>query len=80
MNELIKAIALGVIRNAATSAGAWLVSNGILDNAGAQSFLGSVLFLAGMGFTIWDKFIVHHKIAEALATPAPLPQAINRSN
>ena len=71
MNDLIKAIVLGVARNAAALAGGWLVSHGVASSADEQSFVGSVCFLAALGFTAWDKLVVKGKIAAALATPAP---------
>ena len=72
MNDLIKAIVLGVARNGAALAGGWLVSHGVTDGAEAQSFIGSVCFLAALAFTAWDKLIVKHKISTALASPAPV--------
>jgi hypothetical protein len=71
MNDLIKAIALGVVRNGAALAGGWLVSHGVASGADEQSFVGSVCFLAALGFTAWDKLAVKRKIGAALATPAP---------
>ena len=72
MNELIKAIALGVVRNGAALAGGWLVSHGVANGADEQSFVGSVCFLAALGFTAWDKLVVKRRISAALATPAPV--------
>ena len=71
MNDLIKAIALGVVRNGAALAGGWLAAHGVASGADEQSFVGSVCFLAALGFTAWDKLVVKGKIATALATPVP---------
>ena len=75
MNDLIKSIALGVVRNGAALAGGWLVSHGVASGADEQSFVGSVCFLAALGFTAWDKLVVKRRIAVALATPAPAVQS-----
>ena len=42
------------------------------SGADAQSFIGSVCFLAALGFTAWDKLVVKDRIAAALATPTPI--------
>jgi hypothetical protein len=78
MNALVRAIALGVIRNAATAAGAWLVAHGYMAASQSDGWLGSILFLAGLGFTIYDNFAVKSKIETAHATPAaqPLPEGM----
>ena len=76
MYDLIKAIALGAVRNGAALAGGWLVSHGVASGADEQSFVGAVCFLAALGFTAWDKLVVKGKIATALATPvAPAADA-----
>lgn len=74
MNDLIKSIVLGVVRNGAALAGGWLVSHGVASGGDEQSFIGSVCFLAALGFTAWDKLVVKAKITSAqtsgnLATP-----------
>jgi hypothetical protein len=69
MNGLIKAIGLGVIRNAATAGGGWLVAHGYMAANQTDGFLGSVLFLAGLGFTVYDKIVVKKKIAIAASNP-----------
>ncbi len=69
MYDLIKAIALGAVRNGAALAGGWLVAHGVASGADEQSFVGSVCFLAALGFTAWDKLVVKGKIAAAVATP-----------
>ena len=69
MSDLIKAVVLGLVRNGAALAGGWLVSHGVATGADAQSFVGSVCFLAALGFTAYDKLVVHKKIGVALATP-----------
>jgi hypothetical protein len=75
MNGLIKAIALGAVRNGAALAGGWLVSHGVATGADEQSFIGSVCFLAALGFTAWDKLVVKDKIAAARAAAAPAAAA-----
>ncbi|HWE98707.1 MAG TPA: hypothetical protein VG248_02820 [Caulobacteraceae bacterium] len=71
MNGLIRAIGLGVLRNVATAGGAWLIANHVIAQAQLNDFLGSVLFLGGVGFTLYDKFAVQKQVAVALATPTP---------
>lgn len=75
MNGLIQSIALGAIRTGAASAGAWLVAQGYMQQDSAAGFIGSVCFLAALGFSVFDKIAVKGKIAEAHATDpaAPLP-------
>lgn len=65
MNELIKSIALGVARNGIMAAGGWMANHGYANADQATSFEGSVLFLIGFGFTIYDKFVVDGKIKDA---------------
>ena len=71
MNTIIKDIALGVVRNAAAAGGAWLVAHGVTNADGAQGFIGSVCFLAALGFTAYDKLVRQRQIGTALATPVP---------
>jgi len=71
MNGLIKAIALGVVRNTAAAAGAWLVAHDVTNGSGEQSFIGSVCFLASLAFTAFDKLAAHKAIQTALMTPPP---------
>lgn len=65
MSGLIQAMVLGVARNLAAAGGTWLLSHGIVNADGAQSFVGSVCFLAALGFTAYDKLVVHGKIQAA---------------
>lgn len=65
MTPLLQAIALGAARAGAMFAGGWLAQHGLATADQATSFEGSVIFLAGLGFSIADKLIVHGKIADA---------------
>ena len=62
MNDLIKAIALGVARNSAMALGAWLLKQGLVDASTATGVEGSLICLASVAFTVIDKFVVHHKV------------------
>ena len=65
---LIQSIALGVVRNIAAAGGAYLVAHGATNASGEQGFVGSVCFLAALGFTAYDKLVVKGKINDAAAT------------
>ncbi len=71
MNGLIKAIALGVVRNLAMALGGYLLSKGWLDANTVTGVEGSICCLAAAGFSVWDKFGVNDKIVAAFNAPAP---------
>jgi hypothetical protein len=55
--KLIKEIIFGQIRHAATLAGGALVTHGLVNSSGAQQFTGAVMALAGVGWSIGDKWL-----------------------
>lgn len=67
MNGLFKAVVLGMVRSAAMAGGAWLASKGFSGDA-VQGVEGSIVFLAGFGFSVYDKFVVDAKITTAATT------------
>jgi hypothetical protein len=75
MPALFQSIILGLLRNVAALAGGWLVAHGVANAADEQSFIGSVCFLGALGFTAYDKLVVHKKIGDALVTPVAAPPA-----
>jgi len=72
-NDLIKAMVLGLARNAAMAVGGWLLTKGYLDASTVTGVEGSICCLAAAAFTVYDKLKVHNQVQDALATPAPLP-------
>lgn len=75
MNGLIQSLVLGFVRTASASAGGWLVLHGYMTQDQTAGFIGSVCFLAALGFSIYDKLRVSDKITVAHETPPvqPLP-------
>ena len=71
MNGIVKDIGLGILRNVATASGGWLVANHYMQSGQVNDFMGSVLFLGGLAFTVVDKFAAQKKVAVALATAVP---------
>ena len=67
MNDLIKAIVLGVARNGAMALGGLLLKQGVVDASTATGVEGSVICLAGVALTVIDKFVVHRRITAAAA-------------
>lgn len=70
MNGLFQSIILGIVRNAATASGGWMVSQGYLTSNQLQGWAGSIIFLAGIAGTVYDKFAVKSKIATAASNPS----------
>jgi hypothetical protein len=63
MNGLIQAIALGAIRNGVMALGGWFLQHGYATNSQATSLEGSLIFLAGFAFSVYDKFKVHNQVS-----------------
>jgi hypothetical protein len=76
MNGLMESIILGVLRSIATAGGAYLVSHGVMTSDQTSGFVGSVLFLGGVGFSVFDKLVVKRKLVVTAATGA-IPQSVN---
>ena len=68
----LNAILLGWARNGAAAAAGWLGTQGHLSGDQTAQVAAGLLALAAAGLTVVDKFVVAHKIATALDTPAPL--------
>ena len=61
---LIKAIALGLGRDGAKLAAGWLVAHGLLaGGSDTQWVAGAILGLIGVGFSLYDKYVVKAKLA-----------------
>ena len=71
MNGLLKAILLGFARDGAMAAGTYVTAHGLATAAQAQSLEGSIIFLVGFGFSLYDKFSVQKQVAVAAATVPP---------
>lgn len=71
-NGLIKSMVLGIARNGAAAAGAWLVTHGYMAQNQMDGWLGSVMFLAALGFTVYDKVKVKQKLVTAVNLPPPI--------
>lgn len=69
MNGLVQSILLGAVRAMAAGGAAWLVAHGYMTDSSTQGMIGSVLFLATLCFTAYDKFKVNTKIANAAVNP-----------
>ena len=54
---MLKEIILGQIRHAATLAGGVLVTHGLTNSSGAQQIAGAIIALAGVGWSIADKWL-----------------------
>jgi|FreactTroBogLake_1042271.scaffolds.fasta_scaffold02527_4 hypothetical protein len=65
MNDLIKAMVLGLVRNAAMAVGGWLLTKGYLDASSVTGVEGSLCCLGAAAFTIYDKMKVHSQIQGA---------------
>jgi len=64
---LLAEIASSGARHIATSIGAILVAHGLANMSQEQSFIGSVVFLVGFGFSVWNKQQTKKKLAAAKA-------------
>ena len=67
MNDLIKSIALGVVRNAALAFGGWLLAKGYVDSSTATGVEGSICCLISAGFSVYDKFKVDAQVKSSAA-------------
>ena len=63
MSELVKAIVLGVGRNAIMGLGGALAAQGILTGSQESIVEGSLAGLLGVGLSLWDRFVVARKLA-----------------
>lgn len=68
MNGLLKAVLLGGVRTLAAGIVPTLIAAGVMQQNQTNDFIGSVVFLATVGFSALDKFVVNRKITVAAAT------------
>jgi hypothetical protein len=53
--ELAKPFIMASIRHSVGGVGAWLVHKGVIDSSQTAQFAGSVMFLAAVGWSFWQK-------------------------
>lgn len=53
---LISDIIGGVVRHIATGTGAYLFAHGLISSQDEQSYIGSLVFLAGIAWSVWQKY------------------------
>lgn len=63
--ELIKKLLESAARSALTGAGGWLASVGIMQRGDVQTFVGAGMLIAGVVWSLWQKF-GQHAVAAAL--------------
>lgn len=63
-------ILLSIARHLLTAYGATLVTNGVIGSSDLDAVIGSVITLAGILWSIFDKKIQANKLAAAIAAPA----------
>lgn len=78
MNGLMRAIVVKVLNGVVMAGGGSLVAHGWASSSDATKFEGSVIFLIGFGFHLYDAWKVKAKVEAAHATPPaePLPPAL----
>lgn len=67
----VRSFILGQARNGAAIAGGYFAAHGLSAGYTPDQITGALCCLAAVAFQAADNFIVHGKIADALATPAP---------
>jgi uncharacterized membrane protein YjjB (DUF3815 family) len=74
---MIKTIILGLVRHALTGACGYLISHGLVDQAGSQVLAGAVLGIAGVAWSAGQKLLQKYEVQVALKTMPPgiLPPA-----
>lgn len=65
MNDLLKGISMGVVRHLVTAGGAYLIAHGLMDGTDSNNLLGSAMFLAGLAWSVWDKYQAQQKVIAA---------------
>lgn len=55
-NGLISDVIGGVARHLSTGLGGYLLAHGLITSQDAQSLIGSVCFLAGLAWSVWQKY------------------------
>ncbi len=61
---------LGLVRHALTSAGGYLVADGLASASQVSDAAGAAVILIGLAWSIWNKRQHKAEVAKALATPA----------
>jgi hypothetical protein len=65
-NAFVRVIVLGIARDGVMAAGGWLTLHGF-SQSNVQGFEGSLVFLVGFAFSVYDKFHVRGLVATAAA-------------
>jgi hypothetical protein len=63
--KLIANVGMGAVRHFATALGGYLVAQGLADQSQVQPLIGSLMFLAGLGFSAYDKWAAKKKLGAA---------------
>jgi hypothetical protein len=63
---------LGLVRHALTSAGGYLVADGLATSSQVSDAAGAIVILIGLAWSIWNKRQHAAAIKVALATPVPV--------
>lgn len=71
MNDLIKMMAMGLIRSAIMALGGWMLARGYLDGSTAANVEGSLICLANVAWILASKVHIAGKIEAARAEPPP---------
>jgi hypothetical protein len=53
--ELAKPFIASSVRHTVGGFGVWLVHKGVIDSSQANEFVGTVMFLAAIGWSFWQK-------------------------
>lgn len=56
VSTFMKNLFAGAVRHCATFGGGWLVAHGVLQSNQLSSWVGSICFLGGVGWSAWDKY------------------------
>ncbi len=56
MNDATKAMLVGILRHLLTIAGGSLAAHGLINSSGIETFVSLGLMIAGVGWSVWDKY------------------------
>lgn len=68
---LIRDTVLGVVRHLATTGAGYLAAQGIISGDQKDSVIGSVLFLAGVGWSAYQKWGQHKTVTALKSSITP---------
>lgn len=66
-DQLLANLAAASARHLATALGGWLVAQGLADQSQVEPLVGSIVFLAGIAMSAFDKWQAKKKLTAATA-------------